>query len=253
MYNNSISLNRQFLQFRNAFESKRTRKPNIYRDDLHIWTNDSSEKKRVASVREDCTKKRSMRINSTLNAGTIKIVQSQDRFRFTNMGLQKDPLPTATKFCFLFELKPAVAFYILVENIVWILFLLSSLNLELDCLEKKNLIEFENVLRRDLYYNLIFGEVDTIPHDNARCKCPELWTRIKCFFNFQIFSFLASVIFLNTVLVAVFLLYFIFTPFLLVGILKVLLSLKTSGQCFLKKWFSRLVPIGSSHTWFTTF
>lgn len=115
-----------------------------------------------------------MRINSTLNAGTIKIVQSQDRLRFTNMAPQKDPLPTATKFCFWFELKPAVAFYILVENIVWILFLLSSLNLELDCLEKTNLIEFENVLRRDLYYNLIFGEVDTIPHDNARCKCPEL-------------------------------------------------------------------------------
>lgn len=84
---------------------------------------------------------------------------------------QKDPLPTTTKFCFFFELKPAVAYYILVEYVVWILFLLSSLNLELACLETTNLMEFENVLRRDLYYHLIFGDVEPIPHDNARCKC----------------------------------------------------------------------------------
>lgn len=83
---------------------------------------------------------------------------------------QKDPLPTSTKFCFFLELKPAVGFYILVEYIVWILFLLSSLNLELDCLEKTNLMEFEDILRRDLYYYFIFGEAEPIPHENARCK-----------------------------------------------------------------------------------
>lgn len=83
---------------------------------------------------------------------------------------QNDPLPTTDKFCFHFELKPAVTVYILVEYVVWILFLLSSLNLELECIEKTDLMEFESVLRHDLYYNLIFGEVEPIPHDNARCK-----------------------------------------------------------------------------------
>jgi hypothetical protein len=87
---------------------------------------------------------------------------------------RKDPLPTASKFCFLFELKPAVAVYVLIEYVVWILFLLSSLNLELDCLEKTDLMEFESVLRRDLYYNLIFGQVSPIPHDNERCKLARL-------------------------------------------------------------------------------
>lgn len=83
---------------------------------------------------------------------------------------QKDPLPTTTKFCFYFNLKPAVAVYILVEYIVWILLLLSSLNLELECFKKKDLVEFENMLRRDLYYTVIFGEAQPVPHDNARCE-----------------------------------------------------------------------------------
>lgn len=83
---------------------------------------------------------------------------------------QKDPLPTTTKFCFYFNLKPAVAVYILVEYIVWILLLLSSLNLELDCFKKKDLGEFENMLRRDLYYTVIFGEAQPVPHYNARCE-----------------------------------------------------------------------------------
>ena len=83
---------------------------------------------------------------------------------------KSDPLPTTTKFCFIFDLKPAVAIYILVEYVVWILFLLSSLNLELECLEKTDLMEFESVLQRDLYYNVIFGEAEPIPHANARCK-----------------------------------------------------------------------------------
>lgn len=83
---------------------------------------------------------------------------------------QKDPLPTTTKLCFLFPIKPAVGLYICVEYIVWILFLLSALNLELECLDTKDLIAFENLLRRDLYYKLIFGDVEPIPHDNARCE-----------------------------------------------------------------------------------
>lgn len=83
---------------------------------------------------------------------------------------QKDPLPTTTKFCFRFDLKPAVAIYVLVEYIVWILFLLSSLNLEIESLEKTDLVEFENALRKDLYFKLIFGEVEPISHDNGRGK-----------------------------------------------------------------------------------
>lgn len=84
--------------------------------------------------------------------------------------MAKPVLPIAEKFCFYFKLKPAVAVYILVEYIVWILFLLSALNLEIDSLEKTDLVEFENVLRSDLYYKLVFGEADVIPHENARCK-----------------------------------------------------------------------------------
>lgn len=83
---------------------------------------------------------------------------------------QKDPLPTTTKFCFYFGLRPAVAVYILVEYIVWILLLLSALNLELASFEIKDLVEFENMLRQDLYYYVIFGEAEPLPHDNARCK-----------------------------------------------------------------------------------
>lgn len=128
----------------------------------------------------------------------VQRFQSQDRLSLVNMT-EKDPLPTTTKFCFYFDLKPAVTCYILVEYIVWILFLLSALNLEIECLEKSDLMDFENTLRRDLYYNLIFGEVEPIPHENAR----------------------GSVIFLNTVLCAIFFLYFIFTPLLLIGIIRV--------------------------------
>ena len=84
--------------------------------------------------------------------------------------MAKPPLPISEKFCFYFNLKPAVPVYILIEYIVWILFLLSALNLEINSLEKTDLVEFENVLRRDLYYKIIFGETEVIPHDNARCK-----------------------------------------------------------------------------------
>lgn len=108
-----------------------------------------------------------MRINSFSSLKNIERFQSQDHLSFVSMA-QKDPLPTMNKFCFHFELKPAVAIYVLVEYIVWILFLMSSLNLEFECLEKTDLMDFENALRRDLYYNLIFGEVEPIPHDNAR-------------------------------------------------------------------------------------
>lgn len=101
---------------------------------------------------------------------------------------KKDPLPTAQKFCFYFSLKPAVAVYILVEYIVWILFLLSALNLEIDCLEKTDLVDFENVLRRDLYYYLVFGEVDAIPHENARCKLISFGLHNKLQFSNFIFS-----------------------------------------------------------------
>lgn len=83
---------------------------------------------------------------------------------------KKDPLPTTQKFCCYFDLNLGVAVYIVFEYLVWILFLLSALNLEIDCLEKKDLKDFENVLRRDFYFKLIFGEVEPIPHENARCK-----------------------------------------------------------------------------------
>jgi hypothetical protein len=86
------------------------------------------------------------------------------------MEKEKDPLPTSRKFCFLFELKPAVGFYIMFEYIVWILLLLSAVNLEIESIETTDLAEFYNILRKDLYYNIIFGPPDRVPHDNARCK-----------------------------------------------------------------------------------
>lgn len=86
------------------------------------------------------------------------------------MTTRKDPLPTTTKFCFLFNLKPAATIYILIEYVVWIFFLLSALSVELDCLEAKDLMEFEAVLRRDLYFKLLFGEVQGIPKETMRCE-----------------------------------------------------------------------------------
>jgi hypothetical protein len=86
------------------------------------------------------------------------------------MDKQNDPLPTTQKFCFYFDLRPSVGFYITFEYIMWILLLLSAVNLELECIEKTNLIEFEEVLRKDLYYNIIFGEPEPVPHDNARSE-----------------------------------------------------------------------------------
>lgn len=84
---------------------------------------------------------------------------------------QNDPLPTSKKFCFYFELRPAVAFYIAFEYILWILLLLSAVNFEIETIEKKNLLEFEEVLRRDLYYNVIFGHPDPVTSANTRCEC----------------------------------------------------------------------------------
>lgn len=81
-----------------------------------------------------------------------------------------DPLPTSKKFCFYFDLKPAVGFYIAFEYIIWILLLLSAVNLEIESLEKTKLDEFEEVLRKDLYYNIIFGYPEPIANANARCK-----------------------------------------------------------------------------------
>ncbi|KAG5675832.1 hypothetical protein PVAND_005702 [Polypedilum vanderplanki] len=114
------------------------------------------------------------------------------------MDKQNDPLPTSQKFCFYFELKPSVGFYITFEYILWILLLLSAVNLEIDCLETTDLNKFEEVLRKDLFYNIIFGVPDTVPHENVR----------------------AATIFLNSILVIIFLLYFLFTPLLLVGMMK---------------------------------
>ncbi|CAG9797148.1 unnamed protein product [Chironomus riparius] len=111
---------------------------------------------------------------------------------------KNDPLPTTQKFCYFFDLRPAVGFYVAFEYIMWILLLLSAVNLEIESIEKTNLVEFEEVLRKDLYYNIIFGAPDPINNANAR----------------------SSTIFLNTILVIVFLLYFLFTPILLIGIMK---------------------------------
>ena len=83
---------------------------------------------------------------------------------------KNDPLPTSQKFCFIFELRPAVGFYVAFEYIMWILLLLSAVNLEIESIEKTNLSEFEEVLRKDLYYNIIFGPPDPINNANARCK-----------------------------------------------------------------------------------
>lgn len=85
---------------------------------------------------------------------------------------KNDPLPTTQKFCFYFELRPAVGFYVAFEYIMWILLLLSAVNLEIETIEKTNLVEFEEVLRKDLYYNIIFGAPDPISNANARCKYP---------------------------------------------------------------------------------
>jgi hypothetical protein len=134
------------------------------------------------------------------------------------MAKSNEPLPTSSKFCYFFELKPAVAFYITFEYILWILLLLSAVNLELECIEKTDLIEFEAVLKKDLYYNIIFGPPDPIPHDNARCE--NFFLNLD-FFKNNLHLFLAATIFLNTVLVMIFLLYFVFTPFLLVGLIRV--------------------------------
>lgn len=84
------------------------------------------------------------------------------------MEKQSDPLPTYKKFCFCFELRPTIEFFITFEYIVWILLLLSAVNLEIDCIEKTNLMEFEEVLKNDLYYNVVFGPPDPVPHNNAR-------------------------------------------------------------------------------------
>jgi hypothetical protein len=81
-----------------------------------------------------------------------------------------DPLPTTQKFCYFFELRPAVGFYIAFEYIMWILLLLSAVNLEIESIEKTDLAEFEEVLRKDLYYNIIFGAPDPVDNANARSK-----------------------------------------------------------------------------------
>lgn len=84
------------------------------------------------------------------------------------MEKRSDPLPISQKFCFCFELRPTIELYITLEYIVWILLLLSAVNLEIDCVENTNLKDFEEVLKRDLYYNVIFGSPDEVLHNNAR-------------------------------------------------------------------------------------
>lgn len=98
---------------------------------------------------------------------------------------KSDPLPTATKFCFYFELRPAVGFYLAFEYIVWILLLLSAVNFEIETIEKTNLVEFQEVLRKDLYYNIIFGQPETIVSANTRCKI--LFLVLTNFFNFFLY------------------------------------------------------------------
>lgn len=83
---------------------------------------------------------------------------------------KNDPLPITSKFCCYFELKPSVTIYIFGEFLVWTVLLFTSLNLEFDCLDTTDLSEFHAVLDKNWYYNLIFGQPDPIPHDNARCK-----------------------------------------------------------------------------------
>jgi hypothetical protein len=86
------------------------------------------------------------------------------------MEKRNDPLPTSQKFCFCFELRPTIELYITLEYIVWILLLLSAVNLEIDCIETTSLEKFGEVLQQDLYYNVIFGAPDRVLHDNARGK-----------------------------------------------------------------------------------
>lgn len=84
------------------------------------------------------------------------------------MEKRNDPLPKIQKFCFCFELRPTIELYITLEYIIWILLLLSAVNLEIDCVENTDLKDFEEVLKNDLYYNVIFGFPDKVLHNNAR-------------------------------------------------------------------------------------
>lgn len=90
--------------------------------------------------------------------------------RMKKLKSKNDPLPITSKFCCHFELQPSVTIYIFGEFLVWTLLLLTSLNLELKCLDTTDLSEFHAVLDENWYYNLIFGQPDPIPHDNARCE-----------------------------------------------------------------------------------
>lgn len=129
--------------------------------------------------REDCTKSAACAIarmskenNISWNAFENKL-DSVSAISLDNMDHSKnfnDPLPTTNKFCCYFNLKPALTCYVFIEFIVWIIFLLSSLNLQLEALEYTDLLELETALRKDLFYLLIFGPVEPIPHQNARCK-----------------------------------------------------------------------------------
>lgn len=103
------------------------------------------------------------------------------------MEKQSDPLPKVQKFCFCFELRPTIELYITLEYIVWILLLLSAVNLEIDCVENTNLKDFEEVLKNDLYYNVIFGPPESVLHNNARGKI-----FFNLMINLQIFPFVLS-------------------------------------------------------------
>lgn len=94
------------------------------------------------------------------------------------MEKRSDPLPVSQKFCFCFELRPTIELYITLEYIVWILLLLSAVNLEIDCIEKTKLEDFEEVLKRDLYYNVIFGSPEKVLHNNARGDLKKLKFKI---------------------------------------------------------------------------
>lgn len=108
----------------------------------------------------------SVHVRSRFHSSYVGIVAC----RMKKLKSKNDPLPITSKFCCLFELQPSVTIYIFGEFLVWTLLLLTSLNLELKCLDTTDLSEFHAVLDENWYYNLIFGQPDPIPHDNARCE-----------------------------------------------------------------------------------
>lgn len=137
------------------------------------------------------------------------------------MDSSASPLPRFNKCCFLFGLRSGVLIFVSIEALFWGLLAFAAIFCEVKYIINVDIGEFSDDLDNDWYYFFLFGYPRELIDERIRSKNKDESENHVTSVNILFPLFLAYLIVGNLILVLIFVLYFVFTIILLVGISKV--------------------------------